>query len=260
MRDGNTVYKRIAFLTHAVKDNYSNFTDMAAADNMLTCNCEGCELKSLFFENVTTSEFEAICSRRTEHEYGKGDIIIQEGEQIQDFIYLKSGLVKLYRSGNNGREQIICFALPMDFVSLLSIFSEEKYNYSVAALEDSVTCNIKLDEIKSIASGNGKFALNLIEKVNRASDKIILDFLEVKQKRLFGRIAYILLYFSKNIYKSNSFDLPVSRKEIAEYIGMTVENVIRSLSELRKDGIIKIFGPNIEIVDEERLARIAELS
>lgn len=233
---------------------------MAAEDNMLTCNCEGCELKSLFFDNVSTSEIESICSRKTEQEYGKGNIIIQEGDLIHDFIYLKSGLVKLYRSSNNGKEQIICFALPMDFVSLLSIFSEEKYNYSVAALEDSVTCNIKLDEIKSIASRNGKFALNLIEKVNRATDKIILDFLEVKQKRLFGRIAYILLYFSKKVYYSNSFDLPVSRKEIAEYIGMTVENVIRSLSDLRKDGIIKIFGPNIEIVDEERLNRIAELS
>ena len=229
-------------------------------DNLITCNCEGCELKSLFFENVSTLEIETICTRKTEKEYSKGDIIIQEGEEILDFIYLKTGLVKLYRSGNNSKEQIICFALPLDFVSLLSIFSEKKYNYSVAALEDSVTCNIGLDEVKRIAAQNGTFALSLIEKVNKATDKIILDFLEVKQKRLYGRIAYILLYFSRNIYKSNSFDLPVSRKEIAEYIGMTVENVIRSLSDLRKDGIIKIFGPNIEIIDEERLTRIAELS
>ncbi|MBN2481571.1 MAG: Crp/Fnr family transcriptional regulator [Bacteroidales bacterium] len=229
-------------------------------ESINTCNCEGCELKSLFFENVTTSEIESICTRKTEHEYSKGDIIIQEGEAIQDFIYLKTGLVKLYRSGNNGKEQIICFALPLDFVSLLSIFSEQKYNYSVAALEDSVTCNIRMEEVKSIASQNGKFTLSLIEKVNKATDRIILDFLEVKQKRLYGRIAYILLYFSKKIYNSKSFDLPVSRKEIAEYIGMTVENVIRSLSDLRKDGIIKIFGPNIEIVDEDRLLRISELS
>ncbi|MBN1157937.1 MAG: Crp/Fnr family transcriptional regulator [Bacteroidales bacterium] len=233
---------------------------MTVTDNMLTCNCEGCELKSLFFENVSTLEIESICSRKVEREYQKGEIIIREGAEIHEFIYLKSGLVKLYHSGSNSREQIICFALPLDFVSLLSIFSEKRYIYSVAALEDSITCNIKMDEIISIATGNGRFALSLIEKVNKATDRIILDFLEVKQKRLYGRIAYILLYFAKSIYKSNSFDLPVSRKEIAEYIGMTVENVIRSLSDLRKDGIIKIFGPKIEIVDEGKLARIAELS
>lgn len=233
---------------------------MGTQDNMITCNCVGCELKSFFFENVSTAEIESICTRKIEHEYQKGDIIIQEGDAIRSFIYLKKGLVKLSKSGNNGREQIICFALPLDFVSLLSIFSEKTYNYSVVALEDSITCNINLDEVMGIAMQNGKFTLNLIEKVNKATDRIILQFLELRQKRLYGRIAYILLYFAKKVYQSNAFDLPVSRKEIAEYIGMTVENVIRTLSELRKDGIIKIFGPRIEIMDEERLTRIAELS
>jgi CRP-like cAMP-binding protein len=227
---------------------------------MMTCNCEGCELKTLFFENVTSSEIESICSRKTETSYKKGDVIIKQGEPISRFIYLKKGLVKLYRHSEQNREQIICFALPLDFVSLLSIFSEKNYNYSVAALEDSVTCNIDLDEVMQIAVTNGKFALSLIGKVTQASDKIILDFLHMKQKRLNGRIAYILLYFAGEIYHNNSFNLPVSRKEIAEYIGMTVENVIRTLSDFRKDGIIKIFGPVIEIVDAERLERIAEYS
>jgi CRP-like cAMP-binding protein len=192
--------------------------------------------------------------------FKKGAVIIREGDPINSFIYLKEGLVKLYRRADDEREQIICFALPLDFVSLLSVFSEKQYNYSVAALEDSVTCNIDLDEVIHVAITNGKFALSLIEKVNKVTDKIILDFLNLKQKRLYGRIAYILLFFSREIYHNNSFNLPVSRKEIAEYIGMTTENVIRTLSDFRKDGIIKIFGPVIEIVDEDRLSRIADLS
>lgn len=227
---------------------------------MNICNCEGCELKSLFFQNVTTSEIESICTRKLEVSHEKGDIITREGDTIRNFIYLKSGLVKLSRTTNSEHEQIICFALPLDFVSLLSVFSEQAYNYSVVALENSVTCNINLEEIKNIASMNGKFAMSIIEKVNKATDKIILDFLKLKQKRLFGRVAYILLFFSKEIYHSDNFNLPVSRREIADYIGMTVENVIRTLSELRKDGIIKISGPTIEIIDISKLTKIAELS
>ena len=227
---------------------------------MNTCKCEGCELKSLFFEFVSNSEIESICTRKTERNYKKGDIIIHEGDEIKDFMYLKNGLVKLFRKGNNEKEQIICFALPFDFVSLLSIFSEKKYNYSVAALEDSTTCIIDLEEVKAIAAHNGKFVLNLMEKTSRVSDMIILDFLDVKEKRLFGRIAYILLFFADKVYHNNTFELPVSRKEMAEYIGMTVENVIRTLSDLRKDGIIKISGATIEIADKERLQRINELS
>ena len=227
---------------------------------MNTCNCEGCELKLLFFENVTTLEIEAICTRKTQSEYKKGALIIEEGHDIHQFIYLKEGLVKLSKKGTNDKEQIICFALPLDFVSLLSIFSEKKYNYSVTAIEDSVTCNIDLQEIRNIAMQNGKFTLNVMEKINKVTDRILLDFLEVKQKRLNGRIAYILLYFSNMVYKNSTFDLPISRKEIAEYIGMTVENVIRTLSEFRKDNIIKIYGSSIEIVDMTRLKRISELS
>lgn len=227
---------------------------------MKQCNCEGCELKNLFFENVSMMDIETMCSRKTEKSFKKGETIILEGDTIKEFTYLKSGLVKLFRRGSNDREQIICFALPLDFVSLLSIFSEEKYNYSVTALLDSVTCSMDLNEVKILANQNGRFATGMMQKINKATDRIILDFLEVKQRRLFGRIAYILLYFSKEIFKQPIFDLPVSRKEIAEYIGMTVENVIRTLSDLRKDGIIKINGPTIEIADLERLERISDLS
>ena len=59
-------------------------------------------------------------------------------------------------------------------------------------------------------------------------------------------------------YNSNIFELPVSRKEIGEFIDMTTENVIRTLSEFRKDNIIKINGKIIEIIDLSRLMQICE--
>ena len=70
---------------------------------------------------------------------------------------------------------------------------------------------------------------------------------------------YVLLYFAQDIYKNHAFELPVSRKEIAELIEMTTENVIRILSEFRKDGILKIYGKVIEITDIELLKKISEL-
>jgi CRP-like cAMP-binding protein len=224
------------------------------------CSCEGCELKTLFFEKVSTLEIESMCTRKIEKSYKKGEIIIGEGSEIKEFLYLKQGLVKLLRGEGNEKEQIICFAGPLDFVSLLSIFTNTHYNYSVIALEDSVTCSIDLAEVKSIASQNGAFAMGIIEKISKATDNIIQTFLEVKHRRLYGRIAYILLYFSDKVYKGNTFDLPVSRKEMAEFIGMTTENVIRTLSEFRKDGIIRIYGKTIEIIDFERLRSINEHS
>jgi CRP/FNR family transcriptional regulator len=74
-----------------------------------------------------------------------------------------------------------------------------------------------------------------------------------------GRVAYILLYFTNEIYCTHVFDLPVSRKEIADYIGMSTANVIRTLSDFRKEGIIRVFGKTIEIIDKSRLEILSRI-
>ncbi len=224
----------------------------------LECSCEACELKELFFKNVSTDQLNSLCSSRIERNYSRGDYIIEEGRYIEDFIYLKSGLVKLFVTNDNGKEQILSFAKPFDFVSLLSLFSQKKYSYSVIALEESTTCNISIANVRNLILENGDFSMSIIEKMNTVSDAVIHESLEIRRRNLRGRIAYVLLHFADDIYGKKDFELPVSRKEIAEYIGMTTENVIRALTEFRKDGIIKIYGKLIEIVAYEKLKQISE--
>jgi CRP-like cAMP-binding protein len=221
------------------------------------CNCERCELKGIFLGHLNEEDIETFCVRKIEKQFKKGEKIIEQGGEITEFTYLKEGLVKLFRQGDGEKEQIIAIAKPFDFVSLLSVFSEKYYNYSVTAIEDSITCILDLSFIKLIIGSNGALALNILEKMSRASDNIIVNLLNIRQKQLRGRIAVILLYFSDKVYSKSVFDLPLSRKEIAEYIGMTTENVIRIFSEFRLDGIIKINGKTIEIADVERLRVIS---
>jgi len=199
-----------------------------------------------------------LCNHKEERAYFKGEIINHEGEKIVDFKYLKSGLVKLYRRTSNGDEQVITITRPFEFVSNMSIFSDEKYKYSVSALEDSVVCTVGLDFIKNLFLKNGGFAGNLLTRISLINDKIIGQTLDIRQKNLAGRVAFVLLYFTNEIYKSRIFDIPVSRKEIADYIGMSTANVIRTLSDFKRDGIIRIFGKTIEITDYEKLEIISK--
>ena len=222
------------------------------------CTCEHCELRELLVENLDSENLKLVCSGKYEKYYRAGEIIIKEGMLIQDFTYLKSGLVKLFRYDSSGREQIITIARPMDYVSLLSVFSGEYYNYSVSALEDSVTCNLKMNEVKTMASKYGKVAFNLLRQMSSVADTIILESLEIRKKHLRGRVAYLLIYFSETIFHLTEFDLPLSRKEMADYVGMTTENVIRTLSEFRKDGILKIYGKTIQIANMDSLRSISE--
>ena len=222
------------------------------------CTCELCELRELFMLNLDEENMNIVCSGKVEKQFQAGETIIKEGMKIRDFSYLKSGLVKLYRTDQTGKEQIITIARPMDYVSLLSVFSNKHYNYSVTALQDSVTCNLKLADITTLISQDGTLALNLLGKMSRVADTIILESLEIRKKHLRGRVAYLLIYFARTIYFADEFELPLSRKEMAEYVGMTTENVIRTLSEFRKDGILKIYGKTIHIVNMESLESIAE--
>lgn len=223
-----------------------------------TCICASCDFKDVVFSYLDDKSIEELCDHKEEQSFRKGEIINHEGEKIVNFKYLKSGLVKLYRRTSTGEEQVITITRPFEFVSNMSIFSEERYQYSVSALEDSVVCLVKLDYIKDLFFKNGGFAMGLLTKISMINDKIISQTLDIRQKNLIGRVAFVLLYFTKEIYNSRVFDLPVSRKEIADYIGMSTANVIRTLSDFKREGIIRVFGKTIEVVDIAKLEIISK--
>jgi len=220
--------------------------------------CEFCIYRSFLFDNLDKKEFALLTLSRKEVDFKKGEVICREGEKIDQFLYLKEGLLKVYKSLGERKEQIIGVTKPLDFIGLLSIFSNTTYNFSIAALEDSSICTINLSSIKQLIKGNADFALTLLEKMSTMNDQLLQNRLTINLKNLRGRTAFILLLFANDIYKAEKFELPVSRKEIAELIDMRTENVIRILSEFRNDGILKIEGKNIEIVDMPRLKQISD--
>lgn len=224
----------------------------------MKCECEHCDIKSIFFATIKEDEIEEYCSSRVEKEVKTGDVIIQQGQPIDDFIYLKEGLVKLYRDTPGG-QQIISLGKPFDFVSLLSVFANDNYSYSVSAVRDCVICVLSFKEIRQLIQENGAFALKLVSTMNKASERILFDYLDLSQKRLNGRVASVLLYFSE-IYDDSKFDLPITRKEISQLVGMSIENVIRAISDFRKDKILNVYGKRIEIVNKELLQKIMELN
>ncbi len=222
------------------------------------CVCTNCDFRDVVFSHLDEKTINDLCNNKEEQFFHKGEIINHEGEKINTFKYLKSGLVKLFRRTSTGEEQVITITRPFEFVSNMSIFSEERYQYSVSALEDSVVCMVNLDFIKELFMKNGGFAMGLLTKISMINDKIISQTLDIRQKNLIGRVAYVMLYFTKEIYKSRVFDLPVSRKEIADYIGMSTANVIRTMSDFKREGIIRIYGKTIEVVDLEKLEVISK--
>ena len=88
------------------------------------CECSGCEFRDVAFSTLEPGEVSELCNFRQELYFQKGGIIHKESDPIQDFKYLKSGLVKVFRHNRRGDEQIIAITRPFEFVSNMSIFSE----------------------------------------------------------------------------------------------------------------------------------------
>lgn len=223
----------------------------------VSCNCDRCELRDTFFLNIRQEDLGSFCSRKIESSHARGDLIYKEGEAIHEFAYLKSGLVKLYRTDENGDEQIVTIAGPYDFVSLLGIFSDTHHSFGVAALDESVICSIDIRLMRDIARQNAQFTLSLMEKLNSVSNKIIQEGMEIRKRNTSGKLAYILLKLCDALSPGPVFELPLTRRELSEYIGMSTENVIRTLSGFRKDKLIRINGHEIEILDRSALERIS---
>ena len=221
--------------------------------------CETCVYKSFLFDTLTKEERLKINIAKQERDFRRGEIICHEGEEIKNFIYLKEGLVKLYKQAKDRHEHIISIAKPLDFIGLLSVFSNLNYVYSIRAIEDSSLCFIQLETITSIIKQNGDFAMSILEKMSIISDQVLKTQIDLASKQLRGRIAYIILLFADQIYGSSRFNLPISRKEMGDLIEMRTENVIRIFSEFRKDGLMKIEGTTIEILNEDMLRKISEL-
>ena len=219
-------------------------------------DCRECIYQSLLFKNLETDDYKLINNNKSEILYKKSEIICREGEVIENFLFLKDGLIKLFKKGEERRDKIINIVKSHDFIGLVNSFSGQEHKYSISAIEDSIICFVKLDIIKDIVKRNGEFALNLIEKISDTAVNIVQTRLDLQDRQMRGRIAYIIRFFAIEIYKEDYFNLPLSRKEIGELVEMRTENVIRILSEFRKDKIISIEGKNIKVLDMKLLERI----
>jgi len=215
--------------------------------------CAECSFRSSIFSILNDEQLDQLTINKTFNFAKKNEAIAKQGNPVKGAIFLRVGLAKLTRVNPVGREQIIGIATPNDFVGLLSIFSSKNYKYNIIAIEDCQYCCVDYTFVMDLINTNSNFAMTLLEKISQVSDLMMGTRLDLEMRQLRGRVAFILSYLSKEIYKSAKFNLPISRREIAELVDMRVENVVRILSEFRRDNIIRIEGTGIEIVEPEKL-------
>jgi len=221
--------------------------------------CHTCRDKSCATEKLGIEELDLINEHRYISDITKHTNILNSGSPISHIIYLRSGLVKEYVISKEGKEQILQIILPHTYLGLASLFGDRINHFSYSALTNLKVCYIETDVFTNMIKSNGNFAFEILSSVSRESLYNFHRFINQSNKKTFGRMADMLLYFSRVVFSSNKFQIPLTRQEIAEMIGTSRESTGRVLSKFKDDGIISLSGKKIKINDIRKLERISRL-
>lgn len=123
---------------------------------------------------------------------------------------------------------------------------------------DSEIIQIDVNVFRELIVQNTDFAKEIINILSANSIQIYGSFFCLTYKQAYGRLADIILCLSDKIFKQVNFNLPLSRKDIAELSGMSSETVVRMLKKFNEEGLIKMSGKQFEVLDAERLQHISE--
>lgn len=225
-------------------------------DNSIASTCTILRTDCKCFEVLTEEQKGLLDKKQVEVKYRKGEIIAKYGAFASHIIFLCEGLVKVYMEDND-QTLILKIIGPGSLVGLNALSEEgDTFRYTASAYQDSIARLIDINTFKYLIRENGIFASRIISVMSENANLINNRFFFMTHRQSYGRLADLLLCLAGNIFKSQVFDLHLTRKELAELAGMSTENVIRILKNFQEDGLLEIKGKTFSIKDDVGLRKL----
>ncbi|MDR1865256.1 MAG: Crp/Fnr family transcriptional regulator [Bacteroidales bacterium] len=216
--------------------------------------------KKISLQFITAEEFKQIEKTSVHLRFKKGETILKQGHQPTHIAFLQSGIVKFnFFSEGNGKNTILTLVSAPKILGGANLFYKDNNLFSIVAVEDCEVFLIESNILFELLKKNGRFAVALFQIASDMFKQSILNFISVANKQKEGRIADVFLYLSGEIYFGTSFNLSLTRKELAEFACCSVENVIMTLSKWQQEEIITISGKKVEIKDINKLKQISKI-
>lgn len=216
-----------------------------------------CDINAPCFQALSPEEAGLIQTSKTQVQFRKGDNLTKQGIFTSYILFMVDGLAIQYVEGDNNKSFNLRIIQPGEFIGLSSVFSDNTFNYSSIAINDCQAILVERTAITQIISRNGIFGLSLIKRYTEQRMNVFDTLRTVLYKQMMGRIAESLLYIDsfKKEYK-DVFTL-LSRKNIADFAGITTESAVKMLKTLDKEGVIHLKGKDIELLNKDYLNNLS---
>jgi CRP/FNR family transcriptional regulator len=169
------------------------------------------------------------------------------------------GLVKQYIEGSSNRSFNLRIIGPGEFVGLSSVFRKNIFNYSSVALTDCQAFLIEKDTIEKVVKQNGEFGFRMIQRYFEQNENLFDTIHNLLYKQMNGRLADVLLYIDSLKGQNEEVFQLLSRKDIADFTGISTESAVKLLKSFEKDKLITLKEKDIIIEDLVKLKEISKL-
>lgn len=199
------------------------------------------DLKNFFDDNGSIFKFE------------KDNIIYREGDHSNYIYLINKGTVKCHQIDEQGKELVTALYKEDDLFGYTSFMKNHPHRETATAIDNVVLTGMSTNEFNQILSDNHKIALELIQLLSDDLLGIKNQLLEMAYGSVNKKTATTILKFAEKINRKPEDPISISRSDLASVAGIATETLIRTLTDFKKQGIIKADGRNIKVIDLEKL-------
>ncbi len=224
-----------------------------------TSKCMQCNVRLIAFcgilDDSDIHQLERISKDRI---ISRNKTVFMQGEQTSNFYNIKRGSLKIYKLSSDGRKQIVGFLFPGDFVGMSP---EENYSYNAETLEETTLCAFSRTVLENFFVQHPHVERKILNIVNHelsvAQDQIFLLGKYTAKERLLQFFLNLSKQRNKLGWVDNPLRLSMSRSDIANYLGLTIETISRTISELKTERLIRMIGTqNIFLQDKGAIHKL----
>ena len=207
------------------------------------------------FRNLLPEEIDLARNSKTRVIFRKGENLTKQGAFASSVLFIMDGLAKQYVEGDATRNFNLRLLKGGEFVGLSVAFNNHTYQYSVVALRETTACLIEKEAVTSLIKANGAFAFNIINRYCEQNNKLYNSIRDLMYKQMNGRLAGALLYLWNEQVNAEVFPY-LSRKDIADFAGLSTESTVKLLKTFEKEGLISLEDKDIRLNDLAGLEQI----
>jgi len=226
-------------------------------------SCVECENKSSLFCTLDKEEKFTLSENKGQNFYKKGHVVFYEGNYANGLFCIYNGKVKLSKLGSDGKQQIFRFSKNGEILGYRALLSDEPYQATATAIEDSYICHLSKDKFHSLLKKNSRLSWKTIQVLSKDLKNAEKNLMNIVQKSVKERLAEALLMLIKTFgtnENDNSLNVTLNRLELSDLVGTTSETIIRTLSDLKKNGCVELKGKKIIVINSSLLTQMARLN